>query len=114
MEASQTSITLDPASLTAFTATLSSLPKEEVRKAKLLFIKNAIADFALQRSSGRVMVIVMGCMSIIPIFLIVFIPAFVSYRKGVQVTRQKIRNAIEVWRDDLDVEADNLLSDLMR
>jgi hypothetical protein len=69
MNTPQTSLMLDPSSLTAFTASLSALPKEEVRKAKLLYIKNAIADFDQERVSGRTMVIVLGCMSIIPIFL---------------------------------------------
>ena len=90
---------LDPAALTAFTATLATLPRDEIRKAKSLFIRNAIVDLQLAQSSGRAMMIVMGMMCIIPIFLIVFIPGFVAYKKGIAASKQKIHNAIDVWRE---------------
>ncbi len=92
---------LDPAALSAFAAHLSHLPKEEISKAKKLYILNAIADFEAERSSGKAMVVTMGVMSIIPIFLIVFIPALIGYRSGIAAGKQKILNAIEVWKDDL-------------
>ena len=94
-------VTLDPTALSAFAATLTNLPKDEISKAKKLYILNAIADFEAMRTSGRTFLIVMGVMSLIPVFLIVFVPALVSYRAGIAATRQKIINAIEVWRDDL-------------
>ena len=104
----QSTVALDPASLTAFAATLAALPQDEVRKAKTLYLRNAIVDFELARSSGRAMMIVMGVMCIIPIFLIVFIPGFIAYKKGIEAGRQKIRNAIDVWREELGPEADAL------
>jgi len=58
------------------------------------------------------MMIVMGVMCIIPIFLIVFIPGFVAYKKGIEAGRQKIRNAIDVWREELGSEADALLAQI--
>ncbi len=94
-------VTLDSASLSAFAATLTNLPKEEMQKAKKLYILNALADFEAQRKTSRTMVIVMGVMCIIPIFLFVFIPALIAYRAAVAAMRQKILNAIEVWKDDL-------------
>ena len=97
----ETRMALDPAALSAFAATLSNLPKDEIRKAKKLYILNAIADFQAQCASGKAFVITMGVMSIIPIFLIAFIPTLISYRSGVTAGRQKILNAIDVWRDDL-------------
>lgn len=103
---------LDPTALTAFTATLSTLPRDEIRKAKSLFIRNAIVDFQLSRSTGKTMLIVLGVMSIVPVFLVVFIPSLASYLKGNEAAKQKIRNAIDVWRDDLGPEAATLLAQL--
>lgn len=112
MNERQGTFALDPSALTAFTATLSNLPREEIRKAKSLFIRNAIVDFQLSRSTGKTMMTVMGVMCIIPIFLIVFIPGFAAYKKGIEAAKQKIRNAIDVWRDDLGPEANTLLAQL--
>jgi len=101
---------LDPAALSAFAVTLTNLPKDEISKAKRLYILNAIADFEAQRQTGKAMVITMGIMSIIPIFLIVFIPTLIGYRSGIAAGRQKILNAIEVWKDDLGPNYAEILS----
>ena len=98
----------DPAALAAFAGGLANLSREEIGKAKKLYILNAIAEFESQRGSGRAMIVTMGIMSIIPIFLIVFIPALFSYRNGIKAARQKILNAIEVWRDDLGTDYEDL------
>lgn len=90
-----------PAALAAFAGVLANLPKEEIRKAKKLYIMNAIEDFKALRGSARAMIITMGLLSIIPIFLVVFIPVLIAYRKNIKAARQKILNAIEVWGDDL-------------
>jgi len=100
--------TLDPAALAAFAGSLANLPKEEIRKAKKLYILNALAEFEVQQRSGRAMIITMGFMSIIPVFLIVFIPALIAYRSGMKAARQKIVNAVEVWRDDLGADHEAL------
>ena len=103
-------VAMDPAALAAFAGTLVNLPAEEIRKAKKLYILNAIAEFNAQRTAGRGMVIVFGIMSIIPIFLLVFIPTLIAYRSGVAAGRQKILNAIEVWKDDLGPDHAELLA----
>ncbi len=92
---------LDPAALSAFAATLTHLSEDEITKAKKLYILNAIADFEAARRSGKAMIVTMGLMSIIPIFLIAFIPAFIGYRSMITAGKQKILNAVEVWKDDL-------------
>jgi hypothetical protein len=94
-------VAMDSASLSAFSATLANLPKEEILKAKKLYVLNALADFEAQRKISKTMLTVMGVMCIIPIFLIVFIPALFAYRSAIAAMRQKILNAIEVWKDDL-------------
>ena len=100
---------LDAAALAAFAATLATLPKDEIQKAKKLYILNAIADFDAQCTSGKAMLITMGILCIIPVFLVVFIPGLIAYRSGVKAGRQKILNAIEVWKDDLGSDYASIL-----
>lgn len=101
-------LVLDPSALAAFAASMGTLPRDEVRKAKSLFIRNAIADYRLIAKTSRAFLIVIGIMCIIPIFLIVFIPAVIQYRAARQNLKQKIRNALAVWKDDLGPEYDEL------
>ena len=103
---------LDASAISAFAATISSLPREEIQKAKKLFILKAITDFKAQRTGARTMVIVMGVLCIIPIFLVVFIPALIGYRSGMKAGREKILNAMEVWKDDLGDEYNQMLAKL--
>ena len=99
---------LDPVAMTAFAATLANMSEDEIRKAKRLYVLNAITDYHTAMRTMRPMLIVMGIMCIIPIFLIVFIPAFMGYKTMVNAGREKILNAIEVWRDDLGDDYDGL------
>ncbi len=102
---------LDPAALMAFAGSLANLPKDEIRKAKKLYLLNAIAaiaDFEGQRATMRIMLIAFGVMSILPVFLVIFIPALFAYRAGLKPIRQKILNALEVWRDDLGPDYDEI------
>lgn len=108
--ASQTVQKLEPAAMSAFLATLANLPEQEIRNAKRLYILNAIADFESERTSGRGMLILFGIMSIIPVFLLPFIALLISYRAGIKAAKQKIINAIDVWKDDLGAEHLTLLN----
>lgn len=101
-------IAFDPSALTAFAASLASLPKEEIRKAKSLYIRNAIADYKMTLKTSRGFLVVMGIMSIIPVFLVVFIPAFIGYRAAKENGKRKIMNALEVWKDDLELDYEML------
>lgn len=58
------------------------------------------------------MLTVMGLMCIIPIFLIVFIPALMTYSSGLGAMRQKILNALEVRGDHLGDDGQEILSRL--
>ena len=99
---------LSPSAMSAFAATLSELPAEELGKAKRLYVLNAISDYDDAKRSGKTFLIVMGVMCIIPIFLIVFIPALIAYRSGMKASREKILNAIEVWKDDLGPDYEDI------
>lgn len=103
---------LDAAAMSAFAATLGDLPGGEIAKAKRLYVRNAIADYEDLKRSGKAMLIVMGVMSLIPIFLIVFIPSLIAYRSSVRTGRQKILNALDVWKDDLGDDYEMLKAQL--
>jgi len=105
---------LDARGLAAFAATLTNLPHEEIRKAKKQYILSALADFEAQRKVSRTMLILMGIMCIIPIFLIGFIPALKGYRMAITATRQRVLNAIDVWKDDLGADYEELCDRAMR
>ena len=59
---------LSPEKLQLFVAGLSGLAPEEVRKAKLLYLRNAISEFQALQASFQGFEQAQGCMSIIPIF----------------------------------------------
>lgn len=95
---------LSPERLAAFTVGLAGLPPAEIRKAKLLYIRNALAEYqallsqvnALKQSRG-------GCL------LGLFMGRMVRLQDqavatAVGLKKQRIKNAIEVWRDDLKGE----------
>jgi hypothetical protein len=107
-----TTLNLDASALTAFAANLATLPADEVRKAKSLFIRNSISDYQMTLKSTKGFLIVMGVMCIIPIFLVVFIPAFLGYKAAKENGRQKIINALEVWRPDLGSDYDALMASI--
>ncbi|MGF1678854.1 MAG: hypothetical protein ACFCUX_06645 [Candidatus Methylacidiphilales bacterium] len=111
---STTHLSLDASALTAFSATLATLPADEIRKAKSLFLRNSISDYKMSLKASKGFLVVMGIMCIIPIFLVVFIPAYLGYKAEKENGRQKIINALEVWRADLGAEYDALLSLLNR
>ena len=60
------------------------------------------------------MLIVLGVMSVIPIFLVVFVPALFSYRSAMGAARQKIINAVEIWKDDLGPDYERIRGQLGR
>jgi hypothetical protein len=107
-----TQLALEPSALTAFTASLATLPAQEIRKAKSLYLRNAMADYRMTVKTGRGFLVMFGIMSIIPIFLIIFVPALIAHRAGKENGKQKIRNALEVWKDDLGADYASLAAEL--
>lgn len=84
-----------------FAASIANLPQQEMRQAKLLYIRNAIAELRAQEQIFSSFGKLQGCLSIIPVFW----PVLAMQKKIVavhkQMATQKIINAIDVWRDDL-------------
>jgi hypothetical protein len=99
---------LAPQQLQMFVAGLVGLTPEEVRKAKSLYIRNAISEYKAARASLRAFTVLQGCFAIIPIFW----PFIWAQRAGVNANlkmyEERITNALAVWRQDLGAEATEL------
>lgn len=93
---------LSPEKLQMFVASLSGLAPGEMRKAKILFIKNSISEYKALRTSYRAAGFVQILFMIIPLFW----PILYLQRKGMRAEerlfRDRINNALEVWGDDLN------------
>jgi hypothetical protein len=90
-----------PEALTEFSATLSELPLEERQKAKLLYIRNGIAEFRNFEKMISVFPKPAGCLSIIPFVGRISQLQQTMMGGALDLQRQQIVNAIDLWRDDL-------------
>jgi hypothetical protein len=95
---------MSPEKLQLFVATLSGLAPEEVRKAKLLYLRNAISELKAMQSSFEGFGQAQGCMSIIPVFWPIIGAQKRMMAAQFQLGKDRIRNAIDVWRSDLKGE----------
>src|SRR5438874_5582407 len=90
---------LSPEKLQLFVAGLSGMAPEEVRKAKVLYIRNTISEYQAMRASSEAFGEAGGCLSVL------FRSFTGAQRKMIaaqlQLAKDRIRNAIDVWRDDL-------------
>ncbi|MBN1918241.1 MAG: hypothetical protein JW889_10050 [Verrucomicrobia bacterium] len=100
-----TSNTLDVLSaerLQAFAVGLAGIAPEEARKLKILYIKNALTEFKAARESMKAFGCVTAVFWIIPVFWPILIAQKRSVRLGERMFRERIQNALDVWRDDLE------------
>lgn len=92
---------LSPEKLQSFAASVANLPQQEMRQAKLLYIRNAIAELRAQEQIFASFGKLQGCLSVIPVFWPVLAMQKKMMAAQKQLSQQKIVNAIDVWRDDL-------------
>ena len=96
--------------LQLFVAGLSGLPPDEVRKAKTLYIRNAIAEYNALQESIRAF----GCVQIFFVIIPIFWPILYAQRRMMRAQQrlfqERIRNALLVWEDDLEGEDFDLAS----
>jgi hypothetical protein len=95
---------LSPEKLQLFMAGLSGLAPNEVRKAKVLYLRNAISEFHAMKNSIQGFHSAQGCFSIIPVFWPVIGAQKRMLAAQLQLGKDRIRNAIDVWKDDLQGE----------
>ena len=95
---------MSPEKMQLFAAGLVGLPKEEVRKAKLLYLRNAISEYNAMNASFKAF----GCAQIMFAIIPVFWPTLYIQRLMMNAPRKlfadRIQNALEVWKDDLHGE----------
>lgn len=103
---------LTPEKVQLFVAGLSGLSADEVRKAKLLLIRNELSQLRALKKSMAGFAVAQGCFAIIPIFW----PILWAQRRAMDAaaTQQKeqIQNALAVWRDDLGEDAHQIEEEL--
>ena len=105
---------MNPDDFSAFTASLSNLNQKEIRQAKVLYIKNAITSYKLSCQNKPFFLLWIGSISIFmffgaitdfPLFallpLLFLFEAFSNIKNSLRARKQKIANAIEIWKDDL-------------
>jgi hypothetical protein len=100
----QPSDVLSPEKLQLFVAGLSGLAPGEVRKAKLLYLRNAISEFQAMEASFKGFGQAQGCLAVIPIFWPIIGAQKRMMAAQLQLSKDRIRNAIDVWRSDLKGE----------
>ena len=103
---------LTPEKLQFFIAGLSGLSADEVRKAKILFLRNEISQLRAFKTSLEGFGAAQGCFSFIPIFWPVLRAQKSTMNAGLQLQKDQIRNALAVWRDDIGDEARRIESEL--
>ncbi|MEX2189021.1 MAG: hypothetical protein WD875_19595 [Pirellulales bacterium] len=105
MEFSRGRDSFSPEQMQLFVAGLSGLAPDEVRKAKTLYIRNAIAEYRAMEETLRAF----GCAQIVFALIPVFWPILYLQRRtmnaGRELMKQRIRNALDVWKDDLAGES---------
>jgi len=95
---------LSPEKLQLFAAGLSGLPQDEIRKAKSLYIRNAISEYRAYAEGIKGFQGAQGCMSVIPIFWPIIGAQKKMMNAQLRLQRDRIQNAIDVWQEDLQGE----------
>lgn len=105
-------IGLSPEKLQLFIAGLSGLNGDEVRKAKILFIRNELSQLRALKTSMAGFGVAQGCFAIIPVFWPILWAQRSSMNAALTLQKDQIRNALSVWREDLGDEAGQIESEL--
>jgi hypothetical protein len=90
-----------PEALAQYEASIAGLSPEERQKSKLLYIRNGIAEFRAFEQMMGAFPRPSGCLSILP-----FVGRIANLQQtmmsgALDLQRQQITNAIDLWRDDL-------------
>jgi hypothetical protein len=95
---------MTPEKIQVFLAGLSGMAPEEIQKAKLLFLKNELTRAKTARDAMASFGMSTGCLSIIPIFWPILRAQKAMMNSAMMGQVQQLRNALEVWKDDLGAQ----------
>ena len=104
---------LSPDRLVAFAAGLANLPKEEIEKAKVLYLRNAITNYEEMLKSYAAFAFLQVFFAAIPCFLPILAAQWFAMYAAKKAAQQKVLDALDVWRDDLGEEYHNLKNRLV-
>lgn len=92
---------LSPEQLQLFVAGLSGMPPEEVRKAKVLYLRNAISEYRAAQANAAALQgqFMGGCLGFGRRSMFTR-----ALETNLKLQEDRIRNAMDVWRDDLKGE----------
>jgi hypothetical protein len=94
-----------PEKLQLFIAGLSGLSGDETRKAKILFLKNAVSHLRATKASSAGFAVAQGCFAIIPVFWPILWAQRAALKSELLLQKEQIHNALQVWRADIGEEA---------
>lgn len=87
--------------LQVFVSSLAGLSTDEIRKAKSLYIRNAISEYKAAKAGIEGFGVAQGCFALIPIFWPILWAQRVGMTSGLKLYEERITNAMAVWKDDL-------------
>lgn len=100
--------------LASFLHDIAHLAGDEARKAKLLFLRNGITDFATGNEHARQF----GLLQLAFCFIPFLWPILYLQRRlmitSAAATEKKLRNALEIWHADLGDDAATLEAELVQ
>ena len=97
-----------------FLAGLGGLPADEIRKAKIHYLRNAISEYEMMVASTGAFKFIWIFFVLIPIFWpFLFVQRRVM-KAALKLGRDRIENAIRVWQDDLEGERFEINSERIR
>ena len=108
----QTETGLTPNKLQLFIAGLTGLNQEEVKKAKVLFLRNELSQLKAMQKQIAGFGVAQGCFAIIPFFWPILWAQRNSINASLTLQKDRIRNALTVWRDDLGSDFQQLEAEL--
>lgn len=98
---SENSVAPNQATLQNFMTGLAGMPPEEIKKAKILYLRNAILEYETFRTITNQTKWLMLIFAIIPIFWPFLYFAYRGYNIDIRMKKQLILNAIDVWKNEL-------------
>lgn len=97
-------------SVQQFTLSLAGLPETEMAKAKELYLRNAISEYKTEKEAEKNFMLGALVQWLIPLFW----PQLISQRRNAQKeaeeSRQRIVNALNVWKEELGNKHRELMS----
>lgn len=95
---------MSTADLQTFMVGLGGLPPSELRQAKRLYVHNAISQYRALEESHSALGFVQILFAIVPFFWPILYAQRRSMAANKRLLRERITNALMVWREDLQGE----------